>query len=251
MQEVLVGNVSVVEVEGEFYVTSLQVADDFEKEHKNVLQAIENLDCSEQFSRLNFQPSTYKDSRNKTQKMYLMTRDGFTILAMGFNGPVAMPWKEKYIDAFNGMERELTRIGGTAWLHKRIDGKLVRKPLTDAIQRFVKYAVDQGSESYASNPGFAYMAFTKMEYKALFLLSKKVPGLRDQLSIMDLASLSIAERAVTRALDECMEKGLHYKEIYQVCKGKVETLTALVGVSDKRNLLSPKEQNPFALPETE
>jgi Rha family phage regulatory protein len=91
-------------------VDSLFVAEFFEKMHKNVLQDIDKLTTpssglSEEFNRLNFQPITYKDSRNRTQKAYALTRDGFTMLAMGYTGQKAMHFKELYIRRFNEMEQ--------------------------------------------------------------------------------------------------------------------------------------------------
>jgi len=86
--------------------TSKDVAEKFEKKHKNVLQSIQNLDIPEEFSRLNFQPSEYKDSRGKMMPMYEMTRDGFVLLAMGFTGRKAMEWKIAYINAFNLLEAQ-------------------------------------------------------------------------------------------------------------------------------------------------
>jgi len=69
--------------------TSLKVAEVFGKEHKNVIQSIEQLDCSEDFRKLNFQLSSYSVPNNRRPyPMYLMTRDGFTFLAMGFTIPV-------------------------------------------------------------------------------------------------------------------------------------------------------------------
>ena len=41
------------------------------------------------------------------RKTYSITRDGFTILVMGFTGKKAMAWKERYIAAFNAMEKRL------------------------------------------------------------------------------------------------------------------------------------------------
>ncbi len=65
--------------------TSLKVAEAFEKLHKNVLQAIENLECSQKFRELNFQLSSYTTLQNKEQSLYFITRQGFPMLAMGFN----------------------------------------------------------------------------------------------------------------------------------------------------------------------
>ena len=89
--------------------TSLNVADVFGKRHDNVLRDIQNLEAPAEFSLLNFEESTYINDRGKPQPMYQLTRDGFTILVMGFTGARAMQFKLAYIAEFNKMEAELTR----------------------------------------------------------------------------------------------------------------------------------------------
>lgn len=90
--------------------TSLRVAEYFEKEHKNVLRDIKETisKCSESFSALNFELAEYTDEQGKERPMYLLTRDGFMMVAMGYTGEKAMQLKEAYINAFNEMERKLT-----------------------------------------------------------------------------------------------------------------------------------------------
>ena len=65
-------------------VCSRDVARVFEREHKVVLKAIRELGCSDEFRRHNFMPSTYTNEQNHEQPEYLLTRDGFVLLAMGF-----------------------------------------------------------------------------------------------------------------------------------------------------------------------
>lgn len=84
---------------------SLMVAKMFQREHKNVLRDIENLDCSKEFRRLNFEQSSYKNEQNKKQPCVDMTRDGFTFLVMGYRGKKAAQFKEAYIKRFNEMEK--------------------------------------------------------------------------------------------------------------------------------------------------
>jgi len=86
---------------------SLNIAATFGKQHKNVLRDIESLDVPEDFGRLNFEPSNYLNEQGKSQPMYEITRDGFSILVMGFTGAKAMQFKLAYIDAFNKMEDAL------------------------------------------------------------------------------------------------------------------------------------------------
>ena len=96
--------------DGQPMADSLTVAKRFDRKHKNVLQAIQNLECSDEFARLNFQPCEYTGNTggiSRKYPMYLMTRDGFSFLAMGFTGAKAAHWKEAYIKAFNRMEAEI------------------------------------------------------------------------------------------------------------------------------------------------
>ena len=89
-------------------VTSRQIAEDFEKEHNDTKKRIRELirDMGE-ISHNYFISSEYKDSLNRTQEEYLLTRDGFSLLVMGFTGSKALSWKLKYIEAFNKMENEI------------------------------------------------------------------------------------------------------------------------------------------------
>lgn len=98
---------SLVKVENNQIVTdSRSVAEHFGKQHKNVLQTIENLAAENPATKFLFQKTTF-ENRGKQYPMYLMNRDGFSLLVMGFTGAKALKWKLKYIEAFNGMERKL------------------------------------------------------------------------------------------------------------------------------------------------
>lgn len=87
-------------------VSSLQVARDFEKEHKDVLKVIRNLTAQNCAAKSWLYEATY-ESRGKQYPMYLMNKDGFTFLVMGFTGKLANEWKIKYIQAFNAMEQKI------------------------------------------------------------------------------------------------------------------------------------------------
>ena len=96
---------------GEATVTSRQVAENFGKRHDHVMRDISNIlssipksgDTLEMFF-----GSSYENPQNKqTYSEYIMNRDGFTLLTMGFQGAEAFQWKLKYIAAFNEMEDKL------------------------------------------------------------------------------------------------------------------------------------------------
>ena len=90
--------------------TSLQVAEVFGKNHRDVLEAIQNkissAENSAQYDSM-FAQGEYKDKSGKRNKMYYMNRDGFTFIAFGFTGKKADKFKLKYIEAFNNMEEAI------------------------------------------------------------------------------------------------------------------------------------------------
>lgn len=101
-QEVSVNTTEPIVQQGEngMFTTSLIIAEAFEKEHKDVLKAISNLECSPEFNERNFAPVEYKDAKGEMRPAYL---------AMGFTGKKAAAWKEKFLEAFNAMEAALLK----------------------------------------------------------------------------------------------------------------------------------------------
>lgn len=93
----------------ELVTTSLAVATVFGKLHKDVLRAIGNMECSEEFSRRNFTPATYLDEQGKPRKMVEMNRLGFDFLVLGFTGKKAALFREAYVQRFHAMEAELVK----------------------------------------------------------------------------------------------------------------------------------------------
>ncbi|MDV2633910.1 Rha family transcriptional regulator [Lactococcus lactis] len=95
---------------GHVVTSSLDVAENFGKQHKHVLDAIESKIQSAEnlaYYKTMFSKGSYKDSRGRNQRIYFMNRDGFVFIAMGFNGRRADEFKLKYIEAFNQMEEQL------------------------------------------------------------------------------------------------------------------------------------------------
>ena len=128
---------------------SLQVAEKFEKRHDRVLRAIDNLlgtlPKNGETSKM-FILSKRKADDGQFHRMYLMNRDGFSLLVMGFTGKKALEWKLQYIKAFNQMENFIKEKSTQVWIETRRSGKLTRKDETDTIQKLVEYAKEQGSQ---------------------------------------------------------------------------------------------------------
>ena len=127
---------------GEPVASSRDVAKRFGKEHNHVLRDIKALE--EGVSKNGQTPMFFKSEYTHPQNhqkypMYLMNRDGFSLLAMGFTGKEAVQWKLKYIEAFNQMEKQLAAQHRTA-LEERDEN------LQGAIQN-VSYAQQQLNEA--------------------------------------------------------------------------------------------------------
>lgn len=211
-------------------VSSLKVAEKFNKAHRTILLSVRSLDCSDEFKQHNFMLSSYTNKQNKTVPCYEMTRDGFSFLCMGFTGKEAAQWKESFIKAFNAMERALLKEQDKLeWKQARVQSKGIRLSVTNTIKNFVEYATSQGS---TSAPMY-YATITKMEYAALELVekgSKIQTGFRDTLDLMDLCFLQAAEQIAKQTLEQGMQQSMHYKDIYQLAKQRVTAYAETVKV---------------------
>lgn len=217
-----------VEIVGKRYeekliTTSLKVAEVFEKEHKNVLQSIENLVADNSATKF-FQLTTYKN-RGKEYPMYEMDRDGFSLLVMGFTGEKALQWKIKYIEAFNKMESELKRLytERQQWQIERDKGVVIRHILTDTIKMKI---------TESPNKRFAYPNYTNLIYRNLFGKTAKElesdygvkakENLRDFFTGDDLAKVQSMEMLVS-SLINC---GWGYQQIKEFIRSEATKMIA-------------------------
>lgn len=143
---------------------SRKVAEYFEKRHDHVIRDIRGIiaqiEDGSKLSRLNedspkmgsrmFYESTYVNSQNKEQPMYLMNRDGFALLAMGFTGSKALQFKLKYIEAFNAMEAKLKEQQEPKGDIKQFSEFPISKALMDA-----KLSADIMVEYFSVDKGIA------------------------------------------------------------------------------------------------
>lgn len=215
--------------------TTRQIAENFGKKHYEVIRTIEGrtstkTDTGETKINNNglipmlnqagkspleqyFIPSEYCGDNGKKYKQYLVTRDGFSLLAMGFTGEKALEWKLKYIDAFNKMEEILKgriQVERQQWQIERDKGVVIRHILTDTIKMKI---------ADSPNKRFAYPNYTNLIYRTLFGKTAKElekeyglksrESLRDFFTGDDLARVQSAEMLVS-SLINC---GWGYPEI--------------------------------------
>lgn len=102
-------NTLVYENNGEAVTDSKLIANKFGKEHRNVIRAIQNAECSEEFARLNFELGYEKDANGQQRPYYILTEKGFSWIAMGFTGKKAAEFKEQFINQFFEMREWLNK----------------------------------------------------------------------------------------------------------------------------------------------
>lgn len=190
---------------------SRNVAEHFEKQHKDVLESIRNLTAENSATKSMFIETSF-ESRGKFYPQYELTRDGFSLLVMGFTGSKALEWKLKYIEAFNEMERELKRLFEERKRTEieRAKGIIIRHVLTDTIKMKI---------ADSPNKKFAYPNYTKLIYRTIFGKSlkelqadfgvKPKETIRDYMTAEQLKEVESMEMLVSSLIN----LGMSYDEI--------------------------------------
>ena len=111
--------------------SSRNIARDFGKEHKNVLRDIRALLKIEPAKEMFFESTYVHESNNQEFTQFLMNRDGFTLLVMGFTGRKAMKFKLDYMNAFNKMEKQLQELNQPSYM------------IVDPVKRAEKWIEEQ------------------------------------------------------------------------------------------------------------
>ena len=175
--------------------TSRTVAEQFDKKHKHVLEDIRQILAAE-FSATKFFFETSFNNRGKQYPEYLMTRDGFSLLAMGFTGKKALEFKLKFIDAFNRMEQALSvpQIERDArWLETRQGTKISHRPFTDAIKLLISHLRQHGEKR---EDGYIYGHLTNIMRNACGVRR----GQRDNAPVANLNKLDQVQSMIANLI---------------------------------------------------
>ncbi len=212
-------------------VSSRTVSDRFGKTHSEVLKTIhgenrgerhvpgliDGIRSSVKTPDLYFMKSRYEDAYGRSQPEYLCTRDGFSLLVMGFTGKEALEWKLKYINAFNQMEAFIQERKSSEWLVTRKQGKLIRRMETDTLANLVEYAEAQGSRNMRKR---VYTIYSQLVNSLVGIQS----GERETAPFKTISVIAFLEDMILHTVDEEMQKGTHYKDIYKICKANGEQI---------------------------
>lgn len=203
---------------------SRDIAKEFGRLHKNVLQTLDDLLADGTISRLESKPCSYLKLGRK-HRCFELNKAGF-LKAMPFiGGRKSREGQRRFVDAFLKLEAKLewqSKARETlAYQVARSSGKDCRGILTDVIKQFITYAKEQGSsnaERYFSN-------ITKVANKSIVIIEPHTTGVRKLITAIQLSTLSTIELTAAQVLTEGMAAKLPYKEIYQTMK---KTLDAFV-----------------------
>jgi phage regulator Rha-like protein len=201
----------------EICVDSRDIAKEFGRQHKNVLQTLDDLLAEGTISRLESKPRDYLN-RGKVYRCFELNKAGF-LKAMPFiGGRKSKEGQRLFVDEFlrieTALERQSKERETLAYQVARLSGKDSRGILTDVIQSFVAYAKGRGSQNadrYFSN-------VTTAVYKAMLVIEPQATEVRELLTAIQLSTLSTFELIAAQALTVGMEKQQPYKDIYQSVK---------------------------------
>ena len=206
----------------EICVDSRDIAKEFGRQHKNVLQTLDDLLAEGTISRLESKPRDYLN-RGKVYRCFELNKAGF-LKAMPFiGGRKSKEGQRLFVDEFlrieTALERQAKERETLANQVARLSGKDSRGILTDAIQAFVAYAKERGSQ----NADRYFTNITNAVYKAMLVIEPQATEVRELLNAIQLSVLGTFELRAAQVLGEGMEKQQPYKDIYQSVK------TALAG----------------------
>lgn len=198
-------------------ISSLDIAKEFGRPHKNVLPILDGLLADGTISRLESKPRNYMKLGRK-YRYFELNKAGF-LKAMPFiGGKKSREGQKRLVDAFMDLEVKLDRQSKEreklSCQIARLSGKDSRSILTDEIQKFIVYSKNSGSH----NADRYYGSITNLVHSTLVILEPKATQVRELLTAIQLSQLSTIELTAAEALTNGMSSGTPYKEIYQSIK---------------------------------
>jgi len=210
--------------------SSLIISDGMKQSHRATLILIDKY--AEQLKDLGTFSFEMRKSAGRPQRVaWLNEQQTLFLCSLMRNSKIVVEFKKRVAGDFVKMKNAIleikTRQKNSEWIETRRQGKISRKSETDIIKDFVEYATSQGSKSAK----MYYTNITKMENKALFVVSQKFKNLRNILDGQQLAVINTCDQLVSKSIRDGMKDNLHYKGIYKKAKSDVLNLVDLIGMS--------------------
>jgi len=214
---------------------STNVAAVFHKSHRNVTARIDkhisDLERDGQNPVLYFKHRNYIGKDGKEHRQFEMTRLGFDLLVLSFNGKKAFSYKVRYINLFHAYEQAALKVqnnqANLEWQQARQSGKSLHLHYTAQGKAFLEYAaIQRGDNGYAKH---FYSNLAKAKLKAFFAFPLDIKPARDLLSPTQLQRLEIADRVADTALKHGMNEDLPHKKVYTKAVKAIQIVGDLSG----------------------
>ena len=190
---------------------------------------------------LHFEDSAATHKRGPIPRVCILNEQQFTRLLMEMRTTGDRDAVTNAKDAFNDefyrmrqqlMEKKLMQAN-EVWKVGRGAVKITTNGRMAAVQKYVDYAISQGSKTYRKRPELAFINISKLAMRHLFNVApylKTTAKKRDHLNPSQLADLDTVERVIETAIGRGIEEGLHYKDIYRTLDSRVATAIELMGL---------------------
>jgi phage regulator Rha-like protein len=210
-----------VSVKGnEVLTNSLIIAEGVNRKHGSITKAIKRYDSHlSELGKVGLvvQPSESGQNQNV---YYLNETQAVFLLTLMDNSPKVIEFKKRLAIEFVRMRRFILEKQSSEWQQARLTGKQVRREETDVIlTKLIPLAESQGSK----HPEKLYLNYSKLVNSVLGI----EPGERDNLSMAYVDAIKFIENAIENIISQEVDKGVYYKEIYQVCKVKCQIIKEL------------------------
>lgn len=199
----------------EVFTNSLIIAEGAEIEHRALIQLISShIDDVSEFGKVTFEmlPLINSSTGQKVKMCNLNEEQSTFVISLMKNTKPVINFKKELVKQFFQMRKFILEKHSAEWIKTRYQSKISRKAETDTIKQLVDYAHKQGSR----NADKLYIIYSKLANKTAGIAS------RDNANINQLNNLSLIENILLNCIRNGMTEGKGYKEIYQVCKSRLE-----------------------------
>ena len=198
----------------EVFTNSKVIAEGTGNLHSSIQKIITKYENDfKEFGQVRFEMRPVKYARGTNEeKIYWLNEEQATLLMTYLrNSEITRKFKKELVRQFYAMRRFILEKQSKLWIDTRTANKENRIKETDVIKMLVDYAKEQGS----THSDKLYMTYTK-------LAKTIIKGKRDDISVSDLNNLTLVESIILQTIRIDMSMGMHYKEIYKDCKGRIE-----------------------------
>ena len=232
---------------GTLTVSTNIVAKECKIEHRSVLQQIsKHRKDFDEFGVL--LQGKEKLKKGRPFEVFYLNEEHFTFLIMLLqNSKQAVEFKKLINKQFHYMKKALLQSEinkkNKEWIEAREKGKETRKLVCKEYQNYLQYAVENGSKTYEKKPNLVYSKFSNMINKALFDFEFKPKSgkTRNYMTEQQLNITNSAELLVQKIIQDELDKGTEYHEIYKISKSKIEQYAEIAGKSKIIDVLVNKQ----------